>query len=84
MRFVIDIPEDILSLVESQMIICGFNDKKEYFDNALSFFNNVIMQSLRGYAICSINDSNEIQQLIVPALENIRQRSKSKNQENQI
>lgn len=76
-RVQFDLTQDRLSELEAVMETCGFETKKELFNNALSFFEAAVEESLKGNDIASINeDRKTYNRMILPALTRARARAR--------
>jgi len=76
-RVQFDLTQDRLSELEDVMAVCGFETKKELFNNALSFFEAAVEEAMKGNDIASINEDKKVyNRMILPALARARTRAR--------
>jgi len=68
-RVQFDLTPERLAELDHLMEVCGFDTRKELFNNALSFFEAVVEEARKGNDIAAVNeDAKTYSKLVLPAL----------------
>lgn len=76
-RVQFDLTPERLEELDRLMAVCGFETRKELFNNALSFFEAAVDEVQRGNDIAAVNmDDKTYSRLVLPALVRVAQAAK--------
>ncbi len=75
-RVQLDLSPERLKELDDLMAVCGFDTRKELFNNALSFFEAVVEEARKGNDIAAVNeDAKTYSKLVLPALAQVARRA---------
>lgn len=75
-RVQLDLSPERLKELDDLMAVCGFDTRKELFNNALSFFEAVVEEARKGNDIAAVNeDEKTYSKLVLPALAQVARRA---------
>ena len=75
-RVQLDLSPERLKELDDLMAVCGFETRKELFNNALLFFEAVVEEARKGNDIAAVNeDEKTYSNLVLPALARVARRA---------
>jgi len=75
-RVQLDLSSERLKELDDLMAVCGFETRKELFNNALSFFEAVVEEARKGNDIAAVNEGAQTySKLVLPALAQVARRA---------
>lgn len=77
-RMQFDVPYEKVQEIEALIKVCGFETKKDLFNNAITLLKWVVRHSQKGNVIAAVNETQErYTELGMPFIEHIRDISRN-------
>lgn len=75
-RMQFDVPYEKAQEIENLMRVCGFETKKDFFNNAITLLKWVVRHTQRGNAVAALDETNErYTELGMPFIDTIREKA---------